>query len=129
MSTKPKSPAPPGPGYDYKDLARRIDKILVDQGRKRSALARDLGKTDSWISQVMSGKIALSHLGFLEIATALGVSPAALLPGSELHEKVAGAGAAAPLFFGLEEYIRRVAREEFDLMFVEKILPLISPVS
>ena len=87
-----------------KEIARRIDAALIAKDMNRSQLAARLNKTDSWISQVMSGKIRLAVPLLFEIAAALGVDVASLLPGPNPTSKVGGETA--------KEFIRQLVREE-----------------
>jgi len=90
-----------------KEIALLIDDILLRKDWKRTYLARQLKKTDSWMSQMMSGKINLTVPNLLEIARILEVDPRSLLPSPNPDEKSRAAS--------FEEYVRGIVRDEIGM--------------
>jgi transcriptional regulator with XRE-family HTH domain len=91
-----------------KEIALLIDDILLRKGWKRTYLARQLKKTDAWMSQMMNGKINLTVPMLLEIARILQVEPRSLLPSLGSNESSKAAN--------FEEYIRGIVREELGTL-------------
>jgi len=87
-----------------KEIADRIDTALIRKEMNRSQLAARLNKTDSWMSQVMSGKITLTIPLLYQIADVLGVDARTLLPGA--NPGVIAGGETAT------EFIRQLVRDE-----------------
>lgn len=72
------------------EVGRLIEKALVDRADgswDQRDLARAIGKTEAWVSRIMSGNIQLSVKMLMEIAKVLNINPASLLPGSEDNSK------------------------------------------
>lgn len=65
------------------EIAKRIRLALAEGKIKPSSIYKGMGRTRAWWSQIMNGKRNISIKDLLDIASLLGVSPAALLPGGE----------------------------------------------
>ena len=85
------------------EILRLIDLELHKAGWKRIDLAKSLNKTESWLSNIMNKKRGLSVPTLLDIAKALKINPASLLPGSNPIEK--------PEF---EDYIKSIVKDDLD---------------
>lgn len=87
------------------DVLRLIDIEAVKKGWSRRKLAQTLNKTESWLSNIMNKKRGLSLQVLLDIAKALGINPASLLPSDE--NKIS--------HISLDEYIRKIVRDEINI--------------
>ena len=95
--------------YKIDDVLRLIDLELYKKGWKRGDLAKALGRGDAWLSRIMSKKRNLSAQTILDIANALDIDPASLLPGHNPEIKI-----------GFEEYLRKVIKKELNNHCEEK---------
>ena len=89
---------------EINDVLRLIDIEIHKKGWKRRNLAKALGKSDAWLSKIMSKKRGLSIKTLFDIANILGIEPASLLPSNEHkipHES-------------LDDYIRKIVRDEIN---------------
>jgi len=86
------------------EVLKRLKGALKKNNQKAVWLARELGYSDPWISQIMSGKRALTVNMLLKIAEKLKIDPTSLLPADE--DKIPD--------ISFEEYIRRIVKEEIE---------------
>lgn len=96
------------------DILRLIDVELKRRGWFRTDLAEALGRSDAWLSKIMNKKRGISIQALLDIANALNVDPASLLPGENPAE--------LPTF---EEYLKSIidehTKDETRKIFKEEI--------
>ena len=85
------------------DILRLIDIELKRRGWFRTDLAEALGRSDAWLSKIMNKKRGISIQALLDIANALNVDPASLLPGGNPVE--------LPTF---EDYIKSIIDEHME---------------
>ena len=86
------------------DVLRLIDLEIHKRGWKRKNLVKALDKSDAWLSKIMSKKRGLSLQALLDIAKALGIDPASLLPSDENKFS----------HISLDEYIRKIVKQEIN---------------
>ncbi len=91
------------------DILRRIRAAIGERGVKTSSVYRSMGRNRGWWFRLMSGKQTITAWEVVEIARALGVSPATLLPG----EPRPGAPPAHPLPATIDEYIEKKNRRHY----------------
>lgn len=84
-------------------IFRLIDIELSKKGWNRKKLAQALNKTESWLSNIMNKRRGLSAQTILDIANALQINPASLLPGNNPTIK--------PEF---EEYIKSIMKNDIE---------------
>lgn len=84
------------------DVLRLIDIETFKKGWKRTNLVEALGKTNGWLSKIMSKDRGLSVQALLDIAKVLGIEPTSLIPSNE--NKIPHKS--------LDEYIRKIVKEE-----------------
>lgn len=94
------------------DIFRLIDEAIKRKGKgwSRARMARELGKSNAWISKIMSGERNLSVSALLEIAEVLGVEPSSLITDKK-----------EPMRMSFQEYCRGVIREILEEEFIKKI--------
>lgn len=55
------------------ETAELIARLMAEQGMSKAALARRLGKSRAWVTQLLSGKANMTLRTLAEVAHALGV--------------------------------------------------------
>ena len=107
-------PAPPSPTKQfYKDVGLRIRQARQDaDNMSQEALANSVGLSRTSLTNIEKGRQNVLLHTFTQIASALGVAPAALLPCAEtkLETVLDGMGVSLPSSLGPEErgFIERV---------------------
>ena len=84
------------------DVLRLIDVEIHRKGWKRKNLVKALDKSDAWLSKIMSKKRGISLQALFDIARALEIDPASLLPSDK--NKIS--------HISLDEYIRKIVKDE-----------------
>jgi len=92
-------------GTEVKEVLRRIIEEMEKGGQKQKIIASKIGRKDSWFSQFKNGDIIFSLQTLFDIAKALGVTPASLLPGNFNDDKEK---------LSFEEYVRKICRDEIS---------------
>jgi transcriptional regulator with XRE-family HTH domain len=92
----------------YEAFLKLLAAALEKRGRNQSWLAKEVGMSDAWVSRVLSGDIEVSVKQLLDIAEALAIAPASLLP---LVPIKTGDGGQALSF---EEFCRELVRQEVE---------------
>lgn len=86
------------------DVLRLIDIEIHKRGWKRKGLVKALDKSEAWLSNIMNKKRGISLQILFDIARALEIEPASLLPSDE--NKIS--------HISLDEYIRKIVKEEIN---------------
>jgi len=100
--------------YDIRDVLKSIESARVQAKLRKEDLARGVGRTKGWYTQVMAilnqpnpkRQVRLSVEALLKMAEVLNVTPGSLLPGPD--------PAKNPSPIDLDDYIRSIVREEIN---------------
>ena len=100
--------------YDVRDVLKSIECARVQARLKKEDLARAVGRTKGWYTQIMAilnqpnpkRQVRLSVEALLKMAEVLNVTPGSLLPGPD--------AAKNPSPVDLDDYIRAIVREEVE---------------
>lgn len=98
--------------YDVKEVLQSIESARVRAGMGKEGLARAVGRTKGWYTQIMAilrnpkpkRQVRLSVEALLKMAEVLNVTPGSLLPGPD--------PAKAPFPVDFDDYIRDIVRDE-----------------
>jgi transcriptional regulator with XRE-family HTH domain len=65
-----------------KEFRTVFEQVLSDQGWNKAKVCRALGRSDAWLSKILSGTRGMDVLDLMKIADILKINPGRLLPKS-----------------------------------------------